>query len=480
MNSGQESQLTHGGRLFIRQAILTFILPLAIVTGWLRLASMLWRRVHGLLMLVWLGGGLVVPSLLAGAEAHITVITPHLESIRTEIQCGFSQWHQRRFGQPATVEWRDLGGTADALKFVQSEFTRKPEGIGIDCFFGGGLEPFLVLSDRKLAQHYRPPEEIMAGIPRELNGIELYDRQGAWYGVVLSSFGILQNTRVQRLASLPLATRWEELTNAQLCGWIGVGDPRNSGTMNVMFEAFLQAYGWERGWQILTQVGGNARKFDRISSTTAKDVTLGETAYGFAIDFYGFAQVAAGGRSNLSFVLPQDFTAINPDGICLLKGAPNLTLAQRFVDFVLSEDGQKLWFLPKGHAEGPQQYSIERMSIRPDFYRRYRGVSNIEFSPFDLKQKFVYDSKLGRDRREVVAALVGALLVDTHAELQRAWREIIKRGLRAEDLRELGHVPITEAEGLKLAATTWKDPAARNQKKIEWQQWALAKYRRLR
>jgi len=45
-------------------------------------------------------------------------------------------------------------------------------------------------------------------------------------------------------------------------------------------------------------MGGNVRKFDRISSTTAKDVTLGETAYGLAIDFYGFSQIAAAGRTN--------------------------------------------------------------------------------------------------------------------------------------------------------------------------------------
>jgi hypothetical protein len=79
-----------------------------------------------------------------------------------------------------------------------------------------------------------------------------------------------------------------------------------------------------------------------------------------------------------------------------------------------------------------------------------------------------------------VAALVGALLVDTHAELQQAWRAIIGRGLPAEDLVELGRVPISEAEALQLAATAWKDPAVRNQKKIQWQQWALAKYRRLK
>ncbi len=425
---------------------------------------------------------LAVTSALCGRaadDAVVTIITPHTEAIRFEFARGFARWHEKTAGRPARVEWRDLGGTSDAIKFVQSEFARKPEGIGIDCFFGGGLEPFLLLSDRKLVLPYRPPEAIMSGIPHDLNGMEIYDRQGAWHGVVLSSFGILQNTRVFRLLKLPPAERWEELAQPALRGWVGAGDPRNSGTMNVMFEAFLQAFGWERGWAVLARVGGNARKFDRISSATAKDVTLGETACGFAIDFYGFTQVAAAGRTNLSFVLPGDFAAVNPDCLCILKGAPQAETARRFVDFALSEDGQKLWFLPRGHPEGPQQFSIERMSVRPEFYRRYKGVSNVEFSPFDLKQKFRYDAKLGRDRREIVAALVGAALVDTHAELQAAWRAVIRRGLLGSDVAELGRMPISEAEGLELARTRWKDPAQRNRIKLEWQQWALEKYRRL-
>jgi hypothetical protein len=146
---------------------------------------------------------------------------------------------------------------------------------------------------------------------------------------------------------------------------------------------------------------------------------------------------------------------------------------------VLSEPGQKLWFLPRGHPEGPRKHSLERSTIRPDFYKRFAGESHIEFSPFELKQSFVYDARLGRDRREVVAALVGALLVDTHSELKAAWRAIIARKLPAADLAELGRMPLTETEALALAKGEWKDPAVRNRKKIEWQNWARAKYRRL-
>src|SRR5881392_2798912 len=112
------------------------------------------------------------------------------------------------------------------------------------------------------------------------------------------------------------------------------------------------------------------------------------------------------------------------------------------------------------------------MSIRPDFYKRYHGISNIEFSPFDLKQSFRYNAELSRKRREVVAGLVGALLVDTQEELIAAWKNIIRHKLKAEDLAELGKMPLGEKEALALAAGDWKKPEARIRKKIEWQTWA--------
>lgn len=415
-----------------------------------------------------------------GADNRVVVISPHNEAIRFEFGEGFARWHKKSFSEEATVEWRDVGGSTDALRFIFSEFERKPAGIDIDCIYGGGLEPYLRLAGRHLTEVYQPAPEILGGIPQSFGGVVVYDKGHAWYGAALSSFGILQNTRVQKIMGLPLVTRWDQLAQPELLGWVGAGDPRNSGTMSTMFETFLQAHGWEHGWQILTQMGGNTRKFDRYSATTAKDVTLGETAYALAIDFYAFTQVASAGRANLTFALPQDFSAIVPDGLAILKGAPHPVLAKRFVDFVLSDAGQKLWYLPQGHPEGPQLHSIERMPVRPDLYPRYRNISNIEFSPFDLKQTFHYDGQLARERAEIVSALVGALLVDTHPELQAAWRAIIRRGLPAEELAALGRMPLTASDALQLAHGAWKEPAVRNQKKVEWQQWAQKKYRQIR
>jgi hypothetical protein len=118
--------------------------------------------------------------------------------------------------------------------------------------------------------------------------------------------------------------------------------------------------------------------------------------------------------------------------------------------------------------------------VRPDFYERFAAESNIQFSPFKLKQSFIYDAALGRDRREVVAALVGALLVDTHDDLKKTWKTLAAAGLPPDKLRELGQMPLTAEAALSLAKTEWRDAAVRNAKKTEWQTWAREKYRRLR
>src|SRR5262245_33266905 len=105
-------------------------------------------------------------ALPAFAENRVVIISPHNEAIRLEFARAFEEWHKQTYDEPVIVEWRSVGGSSDALKFVLSEFARKPEGIGIDCFFGGGEEPFLFLSDKKLVARYQPTPEILDGIPQ--------------------------------------------------------------------------------------------------------------------------------------------------------------------------------------------------------------------------------------------------------------------------------------------------------------------------
>jgi ABC-type Fe3+ transport system substrate-binding protein len=417
----------------------------------------------------------------ARGQNVVITISPHPAEIREEFGSAFQRWHQEKFGADASIEWRDVGGASEAQRFVESEFKGKSagEGIGIDLFFGGGPDPCLSLAKGGMLASPDIDPEVLKGIPLQAAGVELLDPRRLWFGACLASFGILQNQRARELAQLPHIERWDQLAQPEVLGWVGAADARNSGTMNNMYESFLQAYGWERGWQLLTTVAGNTRQFDRFSTTTAKECVAGQTAFAFCVDYFGFTQIDAVGATNLELTLPTDFTSTSIDGIAQLRGGPHPVITSRFITFVLSDAGQRLWYLPKGHPEGPRFHSLNRLPVRPEIYRRYAGESAIRVNPFDLKQTFHFDANLARSRQDIVRSLHGALLVDNHRELVKAWKAIIDRGSTSSDLAELGKVPLTSDEAVQLASGPWKDASERQRLKQQWQRWASEKYHRL-
>ena len=116
---------------------------------------------------------------------------------------------------------------------------------------------------------------------------------------------------------------------------------------------------------------------------------------------------------------------------------------------------------------------------QPNVASKYRGQSRIAVDPFTLPHAFRYDARLARERREIVRSLFGATLIDLHPELIAAWRAVIARGSRPEELAELGSVPLTAAEAAAVAKGQWQDAEFRQRTKLGWQNWAQAKYRRL-
>ncbi len=412
---------------------------------------------------------------MLGAE-RLVIISPHWEGMRVEFARAFSVWYEAKFGEEVEVDWRDLGGTSDDLQFVVSEFKQRPEGIGIDLFFGGGIDPFYSLAKQDLLQPYQPPPAVLKRIPKSISGVPIYDPQFRWFGVALSSFGILYNKRVLDLNGWPRLDTWRALAEQAPVGSVGSGDPRDSGSTHMVYELILQRYGWDEGWGIMRMLAAKCRGFDRASTTTAKDVTTGNTAYGLTIDFYAFTQIAYAGPENAGFVLPGDCEVVNPDAIALLRGAPNRTVAERFIEFAISEPGQKLLMVPRGQSGGADKFSIERMSILPDMYDRYHSVTLVPINPFAQRMSFEYDPKKGSNRWGILNSLFGATIIDVHPELVAAWKHIERAGLDPASVRRFCAPPLSEADALALAAGQWRDPSFRFRQEIQWQREARREF----
>ena len=427
---------------------------------------------------------LLALSTVLFAQDELIIISPHPEGIETEFGNNFEKWYEEQTGRTVKTDWRDVGGTSSNYRFIESEFKRVPDGIGVDIFFGGGTDNYLRLSNNGWLHSYKLPEAQLMQMTQLFQGIPLYDAEHQWYGAALSSFGIMYNEELREMLNLPKVSAWKDLGDVALLGKIGAADPRESGSAHMVYEIILQTLGWEEGFALLTKIGGNVRGFSAGANAIPTDVVAGQVIYGLAIDFYAYGQIAVVGADKIKYVVPGDGAVVNADPIAILKGAPNLPVAQKFLEFVLSENAQKLWMLRDTDSEGPKwKGGLNRASVLPALYDKL-GERCIVPNPFAMEgTPFQYNSDKGSKRWDIVNGLFGVLIIDSHKDLINAWKAIRKckdPAKRDAAMAVLTQMPITEEAAMKMAGADWKDPTIRNEKRKEWGQFAKEKFKEAR
>ena len=197
-----------------------------------------------------------------------------------------------------------------------------------------------------------------------------------------------------------LPETWRDLADPRFFNLLSVADPSKSGSANKCFEILIQqcmaeakdpAKGWENGLNLIKRIFGNARSVTESASQVVRDVTMGDAACGMAIDSYALSQAAwvkrIAGKSNVRYITPRGGTAVSADPIQLLRGAPNRIVAERFIDFLLSLEGQKLHCFKLGVPGGPKQYALNRPAVRRELYAsKYEDMRfEKDYDPFRNK-----------------------------------------------------------------------------------------------
>ena len=130
--------------------------------------------------------------------------------------------------------------------------------------------------------------------------------------------------------------------------WVDLGDPRleenissaradKSGSSYMQLATVLNVYGEERGWEVYREMLENF-VLSGSSSAVPRFVNDGEQAVGITLEDNAYRYVEGGGP--VKIVYPEDGTTAAPDGIALIKGAPNEEAAKEFIDWALSRSTQ--------------------------------------------------------------------------------------------------------------------------------------------
>jgi iron(III) transport system substrate-binding protein len=409
---------------------------------------------------------------------ELEIITPHNEQIQQEFEQAFSA----HLGRSVRIRWLKQG-TGQLLKVLEAKDRAAPGGsFELDVFFGGGVPDHQFAAQRGYLEKPDIPAEVLAGIPPQIAGVANYDPQGYWYGSALSAFGVLMNRRGLVTQNLPEIGTWEDLAHPRMFSWVVLADPRKSASVRVTYELVLQQYGWEKGWPLLMQMAANARLIADTSAAVPNEIATGNVLAGPCVDFYAHARVAMAGGEVLAYVNPAGGSAITPDPISLLRKAPHRELAEKFIAFVLSPAGQRLWILPPGTPGGPKQHALHRLPVRADIFAQL-PAELAALNPYEQAGRGIFrkmDDELQNARSPLLAALFGAALVDLHSDVKAAWKALIDSGMKPAALEEWNRLPFSEQQGLELAKRL--EMGGREERALtrEWTSWFRQKYERVR
>ena len=427
---------------------------------------------------------------------ELVIVTAHVEGIRREFAEAFSSWHQEKFGTPARLVYLNYGGSADIVKYFRSSEQTTFKDLGtyhIDLVWGGGDYLFKVQLADFLDAVKLPQETMHFAFPKPtLNGIELYDtKQSKWFGTCLASFGICYNKDVCRVIGVPEPKTWTNLADPRWRNWVVLADPSRSisaatAFMIIVERAMIDAAregrsddeGWARGMGQIRLIASNAKMFTESGSEVPSIVGIGDAGAGMAIDFYGRSQVEAVGSERMSYLEPAGATAINPDPIGLVKGAEHKELAIRFIEFVLSERGQKLWNTRAGAPGGPKRTSLRRLPIAPSIYN---DLSNFTDPVNPFGGNLAFDTSNARRKTfPILGELIRMSCIDLLDEL-RETRAAIDRTGRKDLEAKLGVFPFDQAEALKRMEQWNKaTPLERLELERRWKYEFKEEYRKLR
>lgn len=424
---------------------------------------------------------------------RLVIITPHNETIKYEWEQAFRKYYRKKYGKEIVFDYRAPGGTSDIMRYIadryQTEFRRYCEekgypwndaiaayfsspvlpknapadviearkiflnsdvSIGIDLMAGGGVFDLARNAERGFAvdagiRELYPELLDPKLIPASFGGEKLYDPKGRYYGLCLSTFGLCYNKdRIAAMKDQTPPKRWDDLAQPRFYNNIVIADPTKSGSANKCFEVLIQQHmaerkspekGWHDGLNVIKRIIANAAFVTDSAGKVTRDVAAGSAAAGMAIDTYGLTErewngIQFAGTPHFNYVAPEGGTAVSPDPIQLLRGAPNRKAAVEFIAFMLSLEGQKIMCFKPGVPGGPEKSALRRPSIRRDLYEpKYaESLSDPDYNPYRSGSSFTYHPEWTGKYYTLLRIVIRAVMLDCQNELKRAWKAIIDAG----------------------------------------------------
>ncbi|WP_050180098.1 ABC transporter substrate-binding protein [Domibacillus robiginosus] len=216
-------------------------------------------------------------------------------------------------------------GTEEVISKLQAE--QQAGSVQADVLLVADSVTFESLKESDMLMDYKSPEA--AHIPEEF-----VDPDGAYTGTKVMATGLVVNTN--EAEGMP--TSWNVLTDEQSKGKSIMPSPFYSGAAAYNLGVITRQE--ELGWDFYKSLKESGMGITKGNGGVLEAVASGEKTYGMVVDFVAARAKQEG--SPVELVYPKEGVPVITEPIGIMKNTDNEETARAFVDFVLSEEGQKL------------------------------------------------------------------------------------------------------------------------------------------
>ncbi|PJX26909.1 ABC transporter substrate-binding protein [Advenella sp. S44] len=242
--------------------------------------------------------------------------------------------------QPAT----DAQMTVDAfqkanpdtkVEWVRDGTTKLMTKLRAEMSAGVSKPDVLLIADSVTLEQLKKEDKLLAYKAPESAQYDpaLFDKEGYYHGTKLITSGIAYNTRAKQKPE-----SWKDLVKPEYKNQISMPSPLYSGAAMIHLSALTRNPDF--GWKYYEDLKANGVASQKGNGGVLTDITSGGKPYGILVDYMAIRAKAKG--APIDFVFPAEGVSLVTEPVAILKSAKNPDAAKKFVDFLLSQQGQAL------------------------------------------------------------------------------------------------------------------------------------------
>ena len=214
-------------------------------------------------------------------------------------------------------------GTGELLQRIAAE-SQRPIA---DVIWGGGAD-----SLASYVEYFEP----YVSVNDEVIDKEFKDKDHLWTGESPLPMVFVYNKKFVSDEDAPKT--WEDLCDEKFKGKIAFANPAKSGSgYTQLCTMIFSQENDEKGWDLVKKFYANLDgKLQDGSSNCHKLVATGEYHIGLTLEK---SAVQYADNPDIGVIYPEKNSAV-PDGVAIIKGAPNMENAKLFLDFVTGKECQ--------------------------------------------------------------------------------------------------------------------------------------------